>query len=292
MFGRIFFDPGASGAAGGGGSASTAGGTGAGTGSGGGGAPVSSGDWKASLPAELKDAPSLKDIKDIGDLAKGYVHAQRAIGNNVAVPTKDSKPEEWAAFFNKVGRPEAPEKYDFGKIDGEDKVPIPAELKQGFMKSAHEFGLSNRQAAQLYSWFVSTTGKGLSEQQAAVQQSQAAGINALKSEWGTAFDQNLDMAKMALKEFGGDDAVKLMNETGLGDDPRVIRLFEKVGRAMSEDKLHSQGKQGNFKLTPAEAEATIAQKQTDHEFMKLYMAGDKNAVAVMKELFEAKNAGR
>ena len=292
MFRSIFFDPDPAGGSGGGGAGPGSGGAGAGTGAGAGGGGGASDDWKASLPAELKDAESLKTVKSVSDLAKGYVHAQRAIGNNVAVPNKDSKPEEWAAFFAKAGRPESAEKYDFGKIENEDKVPITAELKQGFLKSAHEYGLSNRQAAQLYSWFVGTTSKGLADQQAASTQAAEAGVRSLKTEWGAAYDQNLDLAKSALKEFGGDDAVKLMNETGLGDDPRIIRLFEKIGRSMSDEKLHSQGKSGNYSMTPAEAEASIAQKHTDKDFMQLYLSGDKNAVKVMEDLFKAKNAGR
>ena len=256
-------------------------------------APPVADDWRTSLPVEIKDSPSLKDVKTVSDLAKGYIHAQKAIGNNVAVPGKDSKPEEWAAFFQKAGRPESPEKYDFGKVEGEDKIPMPPELKQGFLKSAHEFGLSNRQAAQLYSWFVGTSAKGMEEQNQAVSQAAEKGINSLKTEWGSAYEQNLDMAKSALKEFGGDEAVALMNDTGLGNDPRVIKLFQKIGRAVSEDKLHTQGKAGNFKMTPVEATATIGQKMTDTEFMKAYTdkthAGHAAAVKVMSDLYAAKN---
>lgn len=263
-------------------------------------APATGGDppvasWRDSLPDDLKADPSLKDIADVGTLAKSYVHAQKAVGNNVAIPGKTATPEELSAFYQKLGRPEAPDKYDFGKDPDDLAFKANDEVKSNYMKKAHEAGLSNRQASQLYQWYMGNMSSAAKSHEQQLKQTYDEGVKSLKTEWGDAFDQNVDLARAAVAEFGGEELQKLLDDTGLGNDARVIKAMANVGRGMTEDRLHTQGRNASFKHTPAEASAMIAQKQTDPEFMKAYQNNDHpghaGAVAAMQELFAAKNSG-
>jgi hypothetical protein len=52
---------------------------------------------------------------------------------------------------------------------------------------------------------------------------------------GDKLDENLGTAKKALDQFATPEFKKLLNDSGLGNHPEVIRTFLKVGKAISED---------------------------------------------------------
>ena len=74
---------------------------------------VASEDWRSAIPEDLQNDPSLANIQDVASLAKGYVHAQHMVGaDKVAIPTRETTPEELDAFYNKLGRPESVDGYE------------------------------------------------------------------------------------------------------------------------------------------------------------------------------------
>jgi hypothetical protein len=54
---------------------------------------------------------------------------------------------------------------------------------------------------------------------------------------GAAYEQNVGIAKTALKKFGGDAVLDVLEKTGLGNHPEIIRTFLKVGKAMADDSV-------------------------------------------------------
>jgi len=68
---------------------------------------------------------------------------------------------------------------------------------------------------------------------------------------GQKFNENAGMAKEALKQFGNEELSDLMDSTGLGNHPEVIRFFFRVGKAMKEDNF-STGPSGNEQKTAAQ----------------------------------------
>ena len=66
----------------------------------------------SSLPEDLRTEPSLQNIQDVNQLAKGYVSAQRMVGaDKMAIPTKNSTPDDWKEVYTKLGLPETPDNY-------------------------------------------------------------------------------------------------------------------------------------------------------------------------------------
>ena len=57
----------------------------------------------------------------------------------------------------------------------------------------------------------------------------------LKQEWGAAYDDKLTAARSALQAYGDDDFVAMLEKTGLGDSPHMIKAFAKIGENLSED---------------------------------------------------------
>jgi hypothetical protein len=53
---------------------------------------------------------------------------------------------------------------------------------------------------------------------------------------GEKLDANLSVARKALDTFGTPELRQLLNETGLGNNPELIRAFYRAGLAISEDR--------------------------------------------------------
>lgn len=57
--------------------------------------------------------------------------------------------------------------------------------------------------------------------------------HALQAEWGDGFMDNLALARKGFDHVATPDLIALANETGLGDDPRIIRALAKFGASLS-----------------------------------------------------------
>lgn len=249
-----------------------------GGGGGGGGAPQI--DWssvgpqyKAGLPAEFQNHPALADIKDLGGLAKSYIHAQTMLGTDkVVLPKADAGAEAWNEFYGKLGRPSEANGYAFeAKLpDGFDRSILREDAIKGMF---HKAGLTKSQANALFNEYVTDV---LAQQQSFTSEAQAkleAGMAGLKKEWGVNYDANAAIAKQAMKHFGGEEIDAFLNETGFDQDPRVIKLFAQIGQALREDTAFRSGA-GAFTQDSTSAQAEIGRLQQDNDFMKAYYNQD------------------
>ena len=126
----------------------------------------------------------------------------------------------------------APEKYEFKPVEGRE---LDSETMSTFAEVAKEAGLT-QDAAQ----------KILDHMAPQMAQRQQAQIEAIRSEWveasktdsefgGEKIAENLATAKKALDQFGTPELRALLNESGLGNHPEIIRLMYRAGKAISED---------------------------------------------------------
>lgn len=68
---------------------------------------------------------------------------------------------------------------------------------------------------------------------------------------GAKLDENLSVAKKALDAFGSPALKELLEASGLGDHPEIIRAFHKAGSLISEDKLVTSGNNNAAERDPA-----------------------------------------
>jgi hypothetical protein len=54
---------------------------------------------------------------------------------------------------------------------------------------------------------------------------------------GDKFAASAEMAKRVVQRFGTDAFKKALNDSGLGNHPELVRVFVRIGRAMTEDQL-------------------------------------------------------
>lgn len=107
-----------------------------------------------------------------------------------------------------------------------------------------ELGLNKEQAQKLVELHA--------KQIQATQQGQVESFNQLKQDWldqaksdkefgGEKFDESVKTARVALNKFGTPELTQLLNETGVGNHPEVIRLMARVGRLTQEDNPGATG---------------------------------------------------
>lgn len=135
----------------------------------------------------------------------------------------------------------APEKYgDFKLPEG---VKLSAEELTELQSAAKELNLPQEAAQKL----VDRTIKDRKTVEESVVAKQQAHVKELATAWkttaeadkefgGAALQANLATAVKARDAFATKELVTMLNDSGLGNHPEVVRFFFRVGKAMSEDK--------------------------------------------------------
>ena len=111
---------------------------------------------------------------------------------------------------------------------------ITEEAFKSFSKLAGEMGLSQQDAQALVDFQVNTE-KSREESAKVYRQSLLEKAKADKEIGGANFDKSVATAVKAVEKFGGQELKDYLNETGLGNDLRVIKAFKKIGELISED---------------------------------------------------------
>ncbi len=171
-------------------------------------------NWTDTLPEGFADAPFIKAAKTPEEAIAAIQNAATYMGNSIRVPGEDAGDEDRQSFYakimekapklmfrpddesmdefyNSMGRPEDPSKYELEVPEGKE---LPSDFGD-FSKLAHKIGLSNKQYKELMS--------GVLEQQwgneEQVEVTQAEETKQLKDKWGKAYDVNLSTVKNFLR---------------------------------------------------------------------------------------------
>ena len=156
-------------------------------------------------------------------------------------PKGDAPAGEKPAEQKPEGAPEQYEEFKFeeGKALSEDMA---ADVKA----IAKELNLPQAQAQKLADLALRKAD--------AAKAAQADALAAARTEWadatradkeigGDALPENLGAAKKALDAFGTPELRLMLNESGLGNHPEVIRFMVRAGKAMSEDRIVTGARQ-------------------------------------------------
>lgn len=226
-------------------------------------------DPRAWLPEAYRGDPTFADIKDMEGLSKSYKHAATLVGIDraeiVRLP-KDPAAQEWDAVFNRLGRPEKPDGYEWKAPEG-----LPPEVETAFRADVHKLGLTKSQAAGVLDFYGQQLAAQTAAQQAAASASEQETIATLKKEWGAAFPDQLHAAHRALDELGGPQLAQKLVAAGLTADPDIIRFFAKLGMQSAEPGALSGGSGGGVgrvALTPEAAQREIRTLQGDKTFFR------------------------
>lgn len=128
-----------------------------------------------------------------------------------------------------------PESYELTAPEG---IELPADYIEQAKEVAKNYGLTQEQAQGLVERDAKLIGSfRAAEIERHNSQVQAWGdeIKADKDLGGERFDKTVQLARDAVARFGDDQLKTLLNESGYGNHPAVVRLFAKIGASIAED---------------------------------------------------------
>ena len=194
----------------------------------------------------LRDHPALAKYATKDEAVKALVHAQRMLGKSpegyVRVPGEDEGPEELAAFYAALGRPEVADGYELPHMDLPDGFEVREEVIGGLREKAHELGLTPGQVAGLYEWFMPLAldaHHGLEFEAAGLRKSE---LDSLRSVHRGETPAMLDKAMRAAEAIGGDELLAVLDKTSAGNHAAVINAFAKLAPMVLEGGLRGSAK--------------------------------------------------
>jgi hypothetical protein len=182
------------------------------------------------IPAKFWDAE--KKSAKVEDMGRSYLNLEKLISRDkVPVPAGEDDQEGWDRWYAATGRPEKPDDYE---IERPSNLPIEYDEdgEKAFRTWAHQNGLNKRQARNLYDSYVKTQIERHGEYEKLKTENVRAAQDALQREHGGKYSAKLELAKAALGKYADQDYLRYLDETGLGNDPRTIRAWIKIGEEM------------------------------------------------------------
>lgn len=239
--------------------------------------------WRDELPDDLKESPSLKDVQDIGSLAKQFVDLQAHLGNSIRVPSKEAGAEDRKSFYDKIikhapdlmvrpdvstpeakdalmtmlGRPGDGKDYELpeGSTVGEELIGI-------IRKSAHQAGLSKEQ----FKGIVASINELSVAEQKKVKQALLDAHSTIDKEWGLKKDHNMKLASTIAAVTGAPKALVEAINKGEAGIETLNWLLGLAARFPSEEmQIINQEGGGSGKMTPAEAKSRINEIRANKE---------------------------
>ena len=238
-----------------------------------------------SLPDDIRHEPVLKNFKSWDALAKSYVHANRKLGvpSDQLMQIPQGENADWNGVYKAMGRPDTPDQYELNGT---------GDMANNFRNQAHQLGLSQKQASELMNWYSEVQSGVDSNDDADFASEQVQWVADLQKEWGDSYIKNTKLAERAFRQFGSEDALEVMNATGLGAHPSLVKMFSQIGQFLAEDGQLTGNQQGRIGgITPGSAKTRIDELLNDQDFTTRYYdqyhPRHQDAVTQMQRLYEA-----
>ncbi len=211
------------------------------------------GDWTAGLSDDNRGLVEAKSYKDPNAALDALRAAESKLGDTLTLPGEDASEEETNAFYQKLGKPETAEGYQFGLPEGlPESFQYSEELATSFKGMAHKANLSATQAQAVHDEFVAMKAAEHSTHIEGLKTEINATTQGLVQEFGPAnsesFKKATALADRAMKGLGIKEALVahgVLINTGSAEapeytaaNPEIVIALTKVGSVMfAEDTM-------------------------------------------------------
>lgn len=114
-------------------------------------------------------------------------------------------------------------------------VPFEPSQVEAFKQLASELKLSTEQVQKLVDFEAQASQEKEAQTLAAQREQIRQWANETKAQYGAGLETEITFALRAADAFGGPELRNLLEETGLGNHPVMIRTLSGIGRAISEE---------------------------------------------------------
>jgi len=130
--------------------------------------------------------------------------------------------------------PETPPTYEFRAPQGKE---YDSQLIGAYSEGARKAGLTQEKAQELLDSMAPALAARQQEQITAIQQGWVEAAKTDQEIGGANLEKNLSLAATALDKFGTPELRSLLDGTGLGNHPEVVRFMSRAGKALAEDTV-------------------------------------------------------
>jgi hypothetical protein len=155
--------------------------------------------------------------------------------DRIAIPGANATPEDMNAFYSKLGRPETSDGYEMKLPQGLEQSQIDMKLMNDWRGELFKLGVPKAAGEALIGRFLAEQQQQANDIVEAQKLQAGKWINDLRQELGASFDEKANMARHAVNTLGNPELVKVLEETGLGNHPTVVKFFAALGQKMSDD---------------------------------------------------------
>lgn len=192
--------------------------------------------WRNTLPEDIRDETCLGTCKSVEGMARQYINAQKMIGKDkVALLNEHSTEADKEAWALANGRPVTAEDYGLKRPDEFPEELFSADYAKTWQERFFKYGVSKEAAEAMFRDWNQDTLQARQNADKEIEAKKQQAEDDLRAEKGTAYDQQLHYANVAIAEGvdGNEEFQKLVTDR-FGNDTDFIRLMMKLGSKFAE----------------------------------------------------------
>lgn len=245
--------------------------------------------WTASLDADTQAYVTTKGFKEPKDVVDSYRNFEKLQGvpreRLVALP-ETLEGEAMNPIWEKLGAVKDAKEY---------KIDIPKELADekfsDFVKETmHKLKVPRQMAEGFAKSFIERQTAFTAEEKVNNELASKQAHDAIKKEWGAAYEQNEAIANQAATKFGmsKDQIAALGQSLGAAG---AMKFLHKLGEGIGESKFFDGNTTREAAMTPAQARQEIKELQKDTDFSRRLASKDRDAVTRWNRLHQFASPG-
>ena len=276
----------------------------------------SAGNWRDTLPDEIKGSEALANFEDVSALAKGFIDVKSYQGASIKIPGEDAgeadvkafndklmekvptlmrKPDletqdQSVDFYRSLGMPEKSDGYEIPEVKIPDGVEIQTGKAESFREIAHKHGLTANQFKGVMKDVIEAD---IVSAQAGNEDT-AANMTAIKEKFGHAFSDNMGKINTLLTKTGAPTDLVEAVKSGMVGLETVTWMYN-MGKQMGGEGFNFDDVDDTttreHKMTPEEAQGAIDEinNNKDHAYWKGTGEEKKRATDRMIQLMKFAN---
>ena len=207
--------------------------------------------WMAQLPKDLLEDPELSQHDKLEKLARSWKdqggklkELDKRLSETKAIPTKESKPEEWNAFWAALGRPEKADGYQFDRSGEFEQLPTVPGLDEFTAELYHRHNLPKDVAESIWKEQSKKTVELLAQIKAENEAKKTTALKELEKRWGREYDQRRNDFEKAFGQFFGEKTAKEFLGSPWANDPDFIEKLAGLRKYMVNSPIIDGGAAG------------------------------------------------
>lgn len=223
--------------------------------------------WKSALRTDLKDSPLVSKFDDSPDglnkALESYGNLEKLLGHEkVPIPKDINDVEGWNRYSKAMGIPEKAQGYGLPDAKIPESMKDLTLDKNTFAEVMHKHKVHPAAVKGIWDTYqkmaVDTYQKALEKHQSKIGDA----VNQLKSEWGDAYNTNVELGQMVINKFSDSQEMNDFLTTALTQDPRAIKFLAKIGEQFAENKV-GEFTSKRLSMTPEESQAEVDAMKRD-----------------------------